>query len=87
MWIRSVLKDNAKTNLRSKYWTALGVTILVGIISSAFSGIVSNITQTFDMTTINYNFQSPDDIISYLMVLIPKIIIGAEISAFLNCSE
>lgn len=84
MWIRGVLKANAKTNLRSKYWTALGVTILVGFISSAFSGIVSNILPTYDMTAINYNLQSLDDIISYFIVLFPKLIIGVAITSVLG---
>lgn len=84
MWIRSVLKENAKTNLRGKYWTALGVTILVGIISGAFSGIVSNILPTYDTTMFNYNFQTLDEVFSYIIVLLPKLIFGIAITTFLG---
>ena len=84
MWIRSVLKEKAKTNLRSKYWTAFGVTILVAIISGAFSGIVSNITQAFNPISINYNTQTLGDMISYLSGFFRTMSIGLIISSILG---
>lgn len=84
MWIRSVLKENAKKNLRSKYWTAFGVTILVGIISGAFSGIVSNITQSFNPISIIYSTQTLEDMISYMLGFLRIITAGIIVSTLLG---
>jgi hypothetical protein len=39
MWSRSIIKLNAKTALRGRYWTAFLVSLLALIITSAFSGV------------------------------------------------
>lgn len=64
MWTRSMLKSQAKMNLKSKYWSAFVVTLIISILgggASAFNGRFSGGSIGFDSDTLKQmqdgNFQ------------------------------
>lgn len=47
MWDRRILKSNAKTALKDKYWLAFTVTLLSAVIAAGFGGIYTFISKLF----------------------------------------
>ena len=45
MWDRRILKSNAKTALKGKYWLAFTVTLLSGVIAAGFGGIYTFVSK------------------------------------------
>jgi len=72
MWTRSVLKENAKTNLRGKYWTAFAVALIAGILGSGSSGSLgSGSGWHTDSNQSGWEFFNTE----WMLIIIPAIIL------------
>lgn len=72
MWTRSVLKENAKANLRGKYWTAFAVALIVGFLGGGSSGLGgSGSGWRTDSNQGNWDFFNSQ----WLLIIIPIIVI------------
>lgn len=72
MWTRSVLKENAKANLRGKYWTAFAVALIVGILGGGSSGSAgSGSSWRTDNNQNGWDFFNGE----WLIIIIPIIIL------------
>jgi uncharacterized membrane protein len=74
MWIRSVLKDQAKTNLRGKYWMAFAVSLIVGFLGGSSGSSFSGSGYQVDTKNGLPNFNLIDT--RMLMAALPLIIFG-----------
>lgn len=92
MWTRDNLKNLAKEHLRSKYWMAFLVTIIVGILGGGSGFFTWRLNGNFDFSKLNWNnFYSGDfgQIIDRLKAgfgpgLVAAAIIGGSFAALIS---
>lgn len=71
MWTRATLKENARFNLKGKYWSAFAVAFIAGILGGTFSGFGSG--SGFRMQMDDKGIALPD--INLLLVALPFVLL------------
>ncbi|HAL74707.1 MAG TPA: hypothetical protein DCM45_06425 [Clostridiales bacterium] len=85
MWTRSVLKENAKNNLRGKYWTAFAVALIVRILGSGSSGWgVSGTGWKMDSNQGDWDFFNSQWLLIIILIIIVVFILAMAFTIFVS---